>query len=85
MVAHVVLIVLVILYASGIQAATIRAHVDRNPVPVNESFVLTFDVQGDADGEADFSPLEALFDILNRSQGSKIQIINGRMDRTSQW
>jgi len=85
MVAHVVLIVLVILYASGIQAATIRAHVDRNPVLVNESFVLTFDVQGDADGEADFSPLEALFDILNRSQGSKIQIINGRMDRTSQW
>jgi len=85
MVARVVLILLLILYASGIQAATIRAHVDRNPVTVNESFLLTFDVQGDADGEADFSPLEALFDILNRSQGSQIQIINGRMDRTSQW
>jgi hypothetical protein len=85
MVARVVLILLLFLYATGIQAAIIRAHVDRNPVPLNESFVLTFDVQGDADGEADFSPLEALFDILNRSQGSKIQIINGRMDRTSQW
>ena len=85
MVARAVLILLLFLYATGIQAAIIRAHVDRNPVPLNESFVLTFDVQGDADGEADFSPLEALFDILNRSQGSKIQIINGRMDRTSQW
>jgi hypothetical protein len=73
------------LYISGIQAATIRAHVDRNPVTVNESFLLTFDVQGDPDGEADFSPLESLFDILNRSQGSQIQIINGRMDRSSQW
>jgi hypothetical protein len=78
-------ILLLILYASGIQAASIRAHLDRNPVTLNESFMLTFDVQGDADGEADFSPLEALFDILNRSQGSQIQIINGRMDRTSQW
>ena len=85
MVARVVLILLLILYAAGIRAATIRAHLDRNPVTVNESFLLTFDVQGEADGEADFSPLEALFDILNRSQGSKIQIINGRMDRTSQW
>ena len=85
MVARVVLILLLILYAAGIRATTIRAHLDRNPVTVNESFLLTFDVQGEADGEADFSPLEALFDILNRSQGSKIQIINGRMDRTSQW
>jgi len=85
MVARVVLISLLMLYISGIQAATIRAHVDRNPVTVNESFLLTFDVQGDPDGEADFSPLESLFDILNRSQGSQIQIINGRMDRSSQW
>ena len=85
MVARVVLILLLSLSATGIQAATIRAHLDRNPVTVNESFMLSFDVQGDADGEADFSPLEALFDILNRSQGSQIQIINGRMDRTSQW
>ncbi|MEN8763820.1 MAG: BatD family protein, partial [Thiogranum sp.] len=79
------IILLLMLYISGIQAATIRAHVDRNPVTVNESFLLTFDVQGDPDGEADFSPLESLFDILNRSQGSQIQIINGRMDRSSQW
>jgi len=85
MVARVALIVLLSLSANGIQAATIRAHLDRNPVPVNESFLLTFDVQGDADGEADFSPLEALFDILNRSQGSQIQFTNGRMDRSSQW
>ncbi len=85
MVARVVLILLLSLSASGIQAATIRAHLDRNPVTVNESFMLSFDVQGDADGEADFSPLEALFDILSRSQGSQIQIINGRMDRTTQW
>jgi hypothetical protein len=80
-----VLILLLNLSATGIQAATIRAHVDRNPVTVNESFMLTFDVQGELDGEADFSPLETFFDILNRSQGSQIQIINGRMDRSSQW
>ena len=79
MVGRVVLILLLSLSASGIQAATIRAHLDRNPVTVNESFLLSFDVQGDADGEADFSPLEALFDILSRSQGSQIQIINGEL------
>jgi hypothetical protein len=85
MVMRVLLTIVFTLYANGIQAATIRAHVDRNPVTANESFVLTFDVQGEVDGEADFSPLESLFDILNRSQGSQIQIINGRMKRTSQW
>ena len=85
MVGRAVLALLLSLCAAGIQAATIRAHVDRNPVTVNESFLLTFDVQGDLDGEADFSPLESLFEILNRSQGSQIQIINGRVDRTRQW
>lgn len=84
MVVRVFLILLLSLCVGSIHAATIRAHVDRNPVTVNESFVLTFDVQGEVDGEADFSPLESLFDILNRSQGSQIQIINGRMKRTSQ-
>jgi hypothetical protein len=85
MVMRILLILFLSLYQMGSLAATIRAHLDRNPVTVNESFVLTFDVQGDADGEPDFAPLEALFQILNRSQGSQIQIINGRMDRTSQW
>ena len=85
MVVRVVLILLLSLYGAAGQAATIRAHVDRNPVAVNESFVLTFDVQDELDGEPDFSPLSALFDILNRSQGSQIQIINGRMQRSSQW
>jgi hypothetical protein len=85
MVMRVLLTFLLGFYPLCSEAATIRAHVDRNPVTVNESFVLTFDVQGDLDGEPDFSPLEALFQVLNRSQGSQIQIVNGRMDRTSQW
>ncbi len=85
MVARIVLILVLSLHGAAIQAATVRAHVDRNPVAVNQSFVLTFDVQGEPDGEPDFSPLSALFDILNRSQGSQIQITNGRMQRSGQW
>jgi hypothetical protein len=73
------------LFATANWAATIVAALDRNPVAVNESFTVTFDAQGDLDDDPDFSPLETWFDILNRSQSSRVQIINGRMDSTKQW
>ena len=65
--------------------ATIEARVSRNPVTMDETFRLTFEAEGDLDGDPDFSPLEKDFDILQRSQSQNIQMINGRYSRTTRW
>ncbi len=85
MVRRILMILLLSVSWATAWSATIEAHLDRNPVSLNESFQLSFDVQGDQDGEPDFSPLETFFDILNRSQSSRIQIVNGNMTRSKQY
>ena len=85
MVRHYILLIALSLFATANQAATIVATLDRNPVAVNESFTVTYEVRGDLDGDPDFSPLETYFDILNQSQSSRVQIINGRANSTKQW
>ncbi|MDT8387102.1 MAG: BatD family protein [Thiogranum sp.] len=77
--------ILLSLFANLAWAADIVATLDRNPVAVNESFTVMFDATGDVDDDPDFSPLETFFDILNQTQSSRVQIINGRMDSTKQW
>ncbi len=85
MVRPVIFSILLSLFASLAWAADIVATLDRNPVAVNESFTVMFDATGDVDADPNFSPLETFFDILNQTQSSRVQIINGRMDSTKQW
>jgi len=66
-------------------AAKIDVQVDRNPVEADESFSITFTANDSVDGQPDFRPLEEFFKIVNRNQSSSIQIINGRMNRQTQW
>lgn len=70
---------------SAASAANITATVDRRVVQENESFYLTFSSDTSVDREPDFSALEKDFRIINRSQSSNIQIINGRMNREITW
>lgn len=67
------------------EAATIRMELDRSPVLINESFTLVFEAEGSVDEDPDFSALERVFDILRRSEGSSMQIINGEVSRKKQW
>jgi hypothetical protein len=85
MVKRLLLGTLLMLCWPGSSAASIEARVDRNPVTVNESFLLTFDATGELYENPDFSPLEALFDILNQSYGNRIEMINGQVQQTRQW
>jgi hypothetical protein len=66
-------------------AATIKVEVDRNPVQVDESFQVVFTVDGSADGDPDFTPLEKDFEILGRSQSTSMQIINLNISRHTIW
>ncbi len=63
--------------------ATINAFVDRNPVHINESFQLVF--EGTTYADPDFSPLLSDFEILNNSQSSHVNIINGQQSSSKKW
>ncbi|CAK0746939.1 conserved exported hypothetical protein [Gammaproteobacteria bacterium] len=65
--------------------ASIETRVDRNPVGVDESFTLTLEIDNGVDDEPDLSALSTDFDIRNRSQGTSVQIINGRSSKKSLW
>ena len=49
-------------------AAEVVSVVERTRVPLGESFRMELRVNGDADGEPDFSQLEERFEILGTSQ-----------------
>lgn len=66
-------------------AADIVTRTDRTQIGVNESFTLTFDAHGAVNGEPDFTPLEELFEIVNTTQSSSINIINGQTSRKQTW
>ncbi len=66
-------------------ADNVKVYPDRNNVVVNESFRLTFEIDEKAESNPDFSPLEADFEILGRSQRSNISIINGKVKRSTIW
>ena len=65
--------------------AKIKVFTDRNPVRLNESFHLVFEVDNTVSGNPDFTPLGKDFDVLNQSQSSQINIINGQPHSSKQW
>ncbi len=66
-------------------AAEITATVDRNPIPVGESFQFTLDARGSIDGDPDFTELQKTFKIINSSQSSNFRLINGSITRNKTW
>jgi tetrahydromethanopterin S-methyltransferase subunit F len=74
-----------LLWAHPVLAANIEVTLDRNPVPINESFTLTFTANESPDDDPDFSPLQANFEVLNQSQSSQMSIVNGRATRHISW
>ncbi|MFM8443580.1 MAG: BatD family protein, partial [Methylococcus sp.] len=79
------LLAVLIAMANPLLAAEIQLSLDRNPVPINESFTLTFTADAEPDGDPDFSPLEDQFEILNQGQSSQFSIINGKASRQVTW
>jgi len=73
------------IYSGIAHTANITAHVDRNPVVVDESFTLILEARGSVDGNPDFSTLEKNFDILNTSQNNSTTYKNGQLTRRALW
>jgi hypothetical protein len=68
-----------------IARAGVTVEVDREPVALNESVQIVFNVDEDFEGSPDFSPLESDFEILSRNQSSSVTIVNGQYAATVRW
>lgn len=79
------LLVLLPTVANSVLAANIIVRVDRNPVNLKESFQISFTIDGDADGDPDFSPLDKDFEVINQSQQQSVQIANWNKTKSLQW
>ena len=65
--------------------AEIKVSIDRNPVPVNESFQLVFSIDHRPDHDPDFSMLRQDFMILGNNRSGSIALIDGEYQRSTKW
>jgi hypothetical protein len=65
--------------------AEIEVSVDRNPVQMNETFQLVFELDENPDQDPDFSSLRKDFLVLGNNRSSSISIINGDYRRSVKW
>ena len=66
-------------------AVHIEVSLDRNPVPINESFTVTFAADEAPDDDPDLSPLRDNFEIVNQSQSNQFSMVNGKTTRQVRW
>ncbi|QJD28902.1 BatD family protein [Methylococcus geothermalis] len=66
-------------------AVEITVTADRDPVPIDESFNLTFSADESPDDEPDFTPLNRDFRVLGQSRNSQISMVDGKLSRTLEW
>lgn len=81
------LLLLVLFWLSPfwVQAASITAQFDRNPVALGDPVTLTFTANGVVDSEPDFSPLQQDFEIRGRTQSNSFNMINGVSSVQTLW
>jgi hypothetical protein len=65
--------------------AGVTVEVEREPVALNESVQIVFNIDEEFQGSPDFSPLETDFEILSRNQSSSVTIVNGQYASTVRW
>lgn len=78
--------VMLLLFAVSASAARIQVSLDRNPVPLNEGFTLTFYSDESPDGDPDFGPLQKDFEILSSAVvSSNRSLVNGHASQHYEW
>lgn len=70
---------------SGALSAEVSARFDRSTVPDGDTVNLIIETDGLQGGQPDLSALDAEFDVLGTSTGSRIQIVNGRQSAMRTW
>lgn len=70
---------LLLLFHSLTVSAALRAALDRDRVASGESVQLTLSRDGPGDSQPDLTPLQQDFEVLGKTSGSRVEIVNGRM------
>lgn len=76
---------MLLLLSAAVPATTITVSIDRDPVVLNESFVMTFESDGSVDDDPDFSPLNTDFQVLSTGESSNMTIVNGKVSSSKSW
>ncbi len=79
-------VALMLLQLSGsVLAVEIHVSSDRNPVPQDEAFTLTYSASETPDAEPDFSVLEQDFDLLSQSENRQVAFVDGQYRESREW
>ncbi len=81
----IIALLLLCLCCNTVLAANIAASTDRAAIGINDSFTLTYEATGSVSGDPDFSVLQQSFEIVNSTQSSSVNIINGEVSRKKVW
>lgn len=74
-----------VLGSQAAKAAGLEAQLDRLRIGAGETVNLLLSASGDTKGDPELAPLTRDFDLLNRSESSQVQIVNGRTTSKRQW
>jgi len=66
-------------------SAAVKVRVDRATVQITDSIRVVFETDQNVSSNPDFSALDADFDVLGTAQSTKVNIINGKMQRSVSW
>ncbi len=85
MVIKILLLFSFVLLSFNALATNINVGVDRDPVSIDESFVITFEADDHISDEPDFSPLQQDFEILTRKQSKSMKFSRGEYNKKTRW
>ncbi len=75
---------LLLVFHSLTASAALQASLDRDRVASGESVQLTLLRDGRGDSQPDLAPLQQDFEVLGQASGSRVEIVNGRMNAQAQ-
>jgi hypothetical protein len=83
-------IFLLVLFISSLMSTVFAANeidvkVSKTKIGINESLSVVFSSQQKINGQPDFTPLEADFEILSNSQSHQTTMINGKFNQEIKW
>jgi hypothetical protein len=70
---------------AGLVQAELSVRLNRDQISLGETVQLQVEAQGQVSGSPDTGPLEQDFEVLGIASGSRVNIINGRMEARSTW
>ncbi|MGD8589528.1 MAG: BatD family protein, partial [Chromatiales bacterium] len=79
------IIFFILLLWAGLAQAELSAFLTAGRISMGDTVQLQVEAEGQISASPDTQPLEQDFDVLGVASGSRVNIINGRMDSRSTW